>query len=80
MIVFFGNCSFRNLDYVPNDTSLIHSSRVTKAVKKILDQNNPVKYRNKREIVNLLSAASLNGEKEEIKIAHINNIRRNFGY
>jgi|SRR5690606_32044229 len=80
VIVFFGNCSFRNLDYVPNDTSLIHSSRVTKAVKKILDQNNPVKYRNKIEIVNLLSAASLNGEKEEIKIAHINNIRRNFGY
>jgi len=80
MIVFFGDCSFRNLDYVPNSTFLVKSSRAIKVVKEILEQNEPTTYISKREIVNLLQSAALNGESQEIKEKHIQNIKRNFGY
>ncbi len=80
IIVFFGDCSFRNLDYVPNSTFLVKSSRAIKVVNEILEQNEVAKYTSKREIVNLLQSASLNGENEEIKKTHIKNIKQNFGY
>lgn len=80
MIVFFGNCNFRNLDYVPNNTFLVKSSRAIKVVNEILEQNETAKYTNKREIVNLLYSASLNGENKDIRETHIKNIKRNFRY
>lgn len=79
VIVFFGNCSFRNLDSVPNSTYLVKSSNAIKVVKEILEQNEPTTYSNKREIFNLLQSATLNGESEKIKSKHIQNIQRNFG-
>lgn len=80
MIVFFGNCSLRNLDYVPESTFVVKPSRAIKVLNKILEQNEPAKYTNKREIVNLLQSASLNGENGDIRDAHIKNIRRYFRY
>ena len=80
MIVFFGDCSFRNLDYVPNRTFLVNSSKAIKVLNEILEQNEPAKYISKREIVNLLHSASLNGENEDIREMHVKNIERNFGY
>lgn len=79
VIVFFGNCSFRNLDYVPNNTFLVKSSRAIKVIKEILEQNEQVKYANKREIVDLLISASLNGDNDKIKETHVENIKRYFG-
>jgi hypothetical protein len=78
VIVVFGNCSFRNLEYVPHNTYLVKSSGAIEVVKKILEQNDPTIYLNKREIVDLLNSAVLNGESDEIKSTHINNIKRNF--
>lgn len=80
VIVFFGNCSFRNLVHLSNNTFLIKSSRAIKVVKEIIEQNEPTTYVSKREVVNLLNAAALNGESEEIKLKHIQNIKRRFGY
>lgn len=79
VIVFFGNCSFRTLDFVPPNTCLVKSCRAIKMVNKILSQNEPAKYQNKREIINLLKSASLNGENEAIKAGHIQYIKRVFG-
>lgn len=79
MIVFFGNCSFRNPDSVLNNTYLVKSFNAIKVVKEILEQNEPTIYSNKREIVNLLQSATLNGESEKTKSKHIQNIKRNFG-
>lgn len=80
VIVFFGDCSFRNLDFVPNNTFLVKSTRAIKVVKEILEQNEPTTYVSKSEIVNLFQSAALNGESDEIKSAHIENIKRNFRY
>ena len=80
VIVFFGDCSFRNLDYVPNRTFLVKSSNAIEVVNEILEQNEPAKYKSKREIVNLLQSATLNGDNEAIRVeAHVKNIKRNFG-
>jgi hypothetical protein len=79
MIVFFGDCSFRNLDYVPDSTFLVTSSIAIKVFKRILEQNEQTTYISKREIINLLQSAVLNGESQEIKDKHIQNIKRNFG-
>lgn len=80
MIVFFGDCRFKNLNYVPNKTFLVKSSRAIKVFNEILEQNEPAKYTNKREIVNLLKSAHVNGENAKIREAHIENIKRNFEY
>ena len=79
VIVFFGDCSFRNLDYLPDSTFLIKSSIVIEVIKEILEQNEQITYCNKSEIVNLLKLAVVNGGSHKIKEKHIQNIKRNFG-
>lgn len=79
MIVFFGNCDLRNLTYVPDNTFVVDPSSAIKVVKKIIANNDPVTYTSKREIVNFLQLAHLNGDNKDIRITHINNIKRYFG-
>jgi len=78
VIVFFGNCSFRNLNFVPNNTFFVKSTSAIKVIKEIIEQNEPITYVSKSEIVNLFSSAALNGENDEIRSVHISNIKRNF--
>ncbi|MGV9003571.1 nuclease-related domain-containing protein [Flavobacterium sp.] len=80
IIVFFGKCSLKNFDYIPDSTFLVKSSNAIQVVKEILEHNEPTFYSSKREIVNLLQSATLNGENEKIKTRHIQNIKRNFRY
>lgn len=80
MIVFFGDCNFKNLNYVPKKTFLVKSSTAIKVFNEILEQNEPTRYTNKREVVNLLRSAQANGENAKIRNAHIENIKRNLGY
>lgn len=80
VIVFFGNCSFKNLDSLPDSTYLVKSFDAINVVNDIIEQNQPAKYTNKREIVNLLNSAYLNGDNEDIISTHIYNIKHKFGY
>lgn len=80
LIVFFGDCRFKNLDYVPENTFIVKSNHVLKMFNEILEQNPIVKYDNKKEIVALLKAASLNGQNPEIREKHIKNIKNFLGY
>jgi hypothetical protein len=59
---------------------LVKSSRAIKLFNEIIEQNEPAKYYNKREIVNLLRSAHINGENEMIRKKHIENINRNFNF
>ncbi|MBF0695387.1 MAG: NERD domain-containing protein [Flavobacterium sp.] len=76
LIVFFGNCTFKNLDYLPIDTYLVHSSESIRILQEILNQKPQISYTNKNQIVNLLNSAVQNGEKKEIIDKHIQNIKR----
>jgi len=75
IIVFFGNCVFRDLRLIPDDVFLIKSWQVTNVIEKILLANPQVIYTDKREVLNLLNAAVKNGENRQICEEHIRNIQ-----
>ncbi|MGN6417859.1 MAG: nuclease-related domain-containing protein [Pseudobacter sp.] len=75
VIVFFGNCKFRDLKLIPDDVFLIKSWQVDNVLEQILQANPQAQYTDKREVVNLLNAAVQNGENSEICEEHIRNIQ-----
>ncbi|MRX41130.1 NERD domain-containing protein [Flavobacterium sp. LC2016-23] len=79
VVVFFGDCEFRDVSFIPNNTFLTKSPRVIYAVKKVLKENEPANYKSKRDVVNVLSAAVENGNNQEISEKHIKNIKDMLG-
>ena len=76
MIVFFGNCEFKNLIDLPSRTFLTKSHKSMKSFNEILENNQPAKYENKWEIANFLKQAVKNGENSIIREKHIENIQK----
>lgn len=76
MIVFFGNCEFKNLIDLPSRTFLTKSNKVINRFNEILENNQPAKYENKWEIASLLKQAVKNGENSIIREKHIENIQK----
>ena len=74
VVVFWGDCTFKDVS-IPIDTFLVKSKKVMEVVKRILSENQPVNYTNKREVVDILIAAVKNGENNEIPEKHIKNIQ-----
>lgn len=79
IIVFYGDCSLKEINFVPNNTFVVKSGRVLEVVEKILAESTPANYSNKREIVNLLEQAVKNGENDEIVLRHSKNIKDMLG-
>lgn len=76
VIVFFGDCEFKNYLDLPNRTFLTKSFKVMNRFNEILQNNQPVKYDNKWEIANLLKQAVKNGEDSLILEKHTLNIQK----
>lgn len=79
IVVFYGNCEFKDIDFIPDGTFLVKSRRVLDVINKIIQENEPAKYTNKKEVVKTLSEAVKNGEKIEIKNGHIETINNMLG-
>ncbi|QSB25080.1 nuclease-related domain-containing protein [Flavobacterium sp. CLA17] len=79
VVVFFGDCEFRDVSFIPSNTFLTKSPRVIDVIKKILKENEPANYKSKRDVVNVLSAAVENGDNWEISEKHIKNIKDMLG-
>ena len=79
IIVFYGDCELKEIDFVPENTFVVKSRRVLEVVEKILTENKPANYTNKREIVNLFEQAVKNGESNDIIHQHNNNIKEMLG-
>ncbi|RXR18264.1 NERD domain-containing protein [Flavobacterium amnicola] len=79
IIVFYGNCSLKEINFVPNNTFVVKSGRVLEVVEKILSESILANYSNKREIVNLLEQAVKNGENNEVILQHSKNINDMLG-
>ena len=75
VIVFFGNCEFRDLSLIPDDVFIIKSRQIDIVLEKILLENPQVQYDDKREVVNLLSTSVRNGDNRQICENHIRNIQ-----
>jgi hypothetical protein len=79
VIVFYGDCELKNIDYIPNGTYLVKSNNVFFVFKKILKENKPAAYTSKRELVSILNEAVMNGADYDMKMKHIQNIKDTLG-
>ena len=75
IVIFYGDCIFKNVSYIPDGTFLVKSRRVFEIIKNIIENNRPAPYTNKSEIVRVLKQAVKNGESKEIQYRHIENIK-----
>ena len=79
IIVFYGDCTLKEINFVPKNTFIVKSRRILEVIEKILSENTPADYSNKREIVNLLEQSVKNGENEEVVFRHAKNIKNMLG-
>ena len=79
VIVFYGNCRFRDISQIPQGTFLIYSDNVLNIIDTIISDNLPIIYSDKVEIMRLLNEAVQNGEYTNISVQHIENIREMLG-
>ncbi len=79
VIVFFGECELKEINYVPKGTYLVKSHRVFEVLNLIKTENAPTNYTNKREVVDTLKALVSLGENAEIQKKHIENIKDMIG-
>lgn len=79
VVVFYGDCVFKDISFIPKGTFLIKSMRIREVMGKIIKENEPANYTNKEEIVRVLKEAVNNGETKETQIQHIENINDMLG-
>ncbi len=79
VIVFFGDCELKEINYVPKGTYLVKSHRVFEVLNLIKNENEPTHYTNKREVVDKLKELVSLGENVEYQKQHIENIKDMIG-
>ncbi len=79
VIVFYGNCEIKEIDYVPRHTYVAYESRVNNVMDKILTEYPKVYYTDENHVFNVLSNAVINGAVVENQLKHIENIKDMLG-
>jgi hypothetical protein len=79
VVVFYGDCEFKDISFIPEGTFLIKARRVKKVMKMILREHAQTNYTNKREVVDVLKEAVTNGESKEAQAQHAENIKDMLG-
>ena len=51
IVVFYGNCVLKDINFVPNGTFLVKSNRVLELMETLMKNNELSRYTNKNEIV-----------------------------
>ncbi len=79
VIIFYGDCELKEINFVPNGTFVAKSNRVSEVVGKILKENITVDYIDKSEVLRILKEAVINGGIVENQIIHSENIKDMLG-
>ena len=79
IIVFFGDCSLKEINYVPEGTFIVKPHRIIEAINSIKANNEQAPYENKQEVIDALKVAVLNGANKDYHKQHIENIRNIVG-
>lgn len=79
IVVFYGNCVLKDINFVPNGSFLMKSNRVLEVVNTIIKSNEHARYKNKEEVIRVLKEAVKNGEDPKTQIQHIGNVREMLG-
>jgi hypothetical protein len=75
VIIFFGDCELKEINYVPKGTYLVKSHRIFEVLNLIKTENEPTQYTNKREVVNTLKQLVSLGKNIDYQKQHIENIK-----
>lgn len=79
IIVFYGNCELKELNYIPKNTFVIKPHRLTDVLTDILETNPEAPFSDKWEIIRLLKNAVKRGESTSEIQQHISNIEDKLG-
>jgi hypothetical protein len=79
IVVFYGNCVLKEINFVPNGTYVVKSNRVLEVIETLMKNSELAHYSNKNEIFRVLKEAVKNGEDKETQIQHIQNVREILG-
>ena len=79
VIVFYGECELKEINYIPAGTYLAKADRVFDVLREIKEQNAPASYRNKKEVVRVLQEAVQKGADISYQERHIANIKDMMG-
>lgn len=79
IIVFYGECELKELNYIPNNTFVIKPHRLKDVLTDILDKNPEAPFTDKWEIIRLLKCAVERGKSKNETQQHISNIEDKFG-
>ncbi len=75
VIVFYGNCVFKDISSIPDNTFVIKHHALLDVMEYIMNQDINANYLNKREMVRLLREAVKNGENTQIVAQHSQMVR-----
>lgn len=79
VVVFYGDCVLKEINFVPEGTFLVKSERILDVVKIILEENKRVHYIDVAEVFRVLKEAVTNGGILENQILHQKNIEDMLG-
>lgn len=79
IIVFYGDCQLKEINYVPEGTFIVKPHRILEALNSIKANNEPAPYENKQEVVDALKGAVTNGANNDYQKMHISNIKNIIG-
>jgi hypothetical protein len=79
VVVFYGDCVLKDINFVPNGTFLVKSARVLEVLNIILSKNEFAPDTDKFEAVRVLKEAVHNGNNKAIQTQHIENIKDMLG-
>jgi hypothetical protein len=79
VVVFYGDCVLKDINFVPDGTFLVKSSRVFEVLDIIMNNNKLAPYTDKFEVVKVLKEAVRNGDIKAIQTQHTENIKDMLG-
>jgi hypothetical protein len=75
VVVFYGDCVLKDINFVPEGTFLVKSERVLEVLDIILSKNELAPYADKFEVVKVLKEAVYYGNNKAIQTQHIENVK-----
>ena len=79
VVVFYGDCVLKDINFVPDGTFLVKSARVFEVLDIIMFKNKLAPYTDKFEVVKVLKEAVYNGDINAIQTQHRENIKDMLG-
>lgn len=75
VIVFYGDCELKEINCVPNGVYVTKEHRLHEVLSAVLNDNELVCYKDKKEVIKILNNAKHSGECENVILKHDNSVK-----